>query len=138
MDAKDQKILDILKQNSRLSIRNIAKKTQLRPSTVHQRIAKLIKSNIIERFTVKLNNEKVGEGFIVFLLITTKEDLSSSFFQNKHVKEVFGVTGEFDLLLKLKFENINQFNDYIISLRKNKTITKTVSMVSTINIKEEV
>lgn len=137
IDNKDQKIIGALKQNSRLSIRNLAKKTQLRPSTIHQRIQKLIKSRVIERFTVKLNNRLVDENFIVFLLINTAEDLPSSFFQNQRVKEVFGVTGEFDLILKLKFRDIEQFNDYLINLRKNKTIQKTLTMVVTTDIKEE-
>lgn len=137
LDNKDSKIITLLKENSRLSVRDIAKKTQIRPSTVHQRIQKLIKSDVIEKFTLKLNNMAVGQDFIVFMFITTTQDLPQSFFQNKFIKESFGVTGEYDLLLKLKFKDINEFNDYIISLRKNKSIVKTVTHVVTVNIKEE-
>ena len=137
LDLKDHKIISLLKENSRLSIRDITKKTQIRPSTVHQRIQKLISNNIIEKFTLKLNNKAVGEDFIVFMYITTSQDLLDSFFKNQHVKEAFGVTGEYDLLLKLKFKDISQFNDYIIASRKNKAITKTITNVVTVNIKEE-
>jgi len=138
MDNKDKIIINELRENSRLSIRHIAKKTHLRPSTVHQRMQKLVKNNVIEKFTVKLNNKVVEENFIVMLLITTSEDLSPSFFKNKHIKEVFGITGEFDLIAKLKFKDIEQFNDYLIELRKNKTIQKTLTMVVTTNLKEEI
>lgn len=137
LDDKDLKIITILKQNSRLPIRDIAKKTQLRPSTVHLRLQRIIKNNIIEKFTLKLNNKAVEQDFIVFMYITTTEDLPSAFFKNSHITEAFGITGEFDLLLKLKFKDIAQFNDYIISLRKNKAITKTITNVVTVNIKEE-
>ena len=137
LDTKDHKILNVLKENSRLSIRDVAKKTQIRPSTVHQRIQRLIKNKVIERFSLKLNNKAIGEDFIVFVFITTSEDLPSSFFKNNIIKEAFGVTGEYDLLLKLKFKDIIQFNDYIITLRKNKAITKTITHVVTVNIKEE-
>lgn len=136
LDNKDLKIINTLKENSRLSIRDIAKSTQLRPSTVHQRIQKLIKNKIIEQFTLKLNNKAVQEDFIVFMNITTNQDLPPNFFNNKHIKESFGITGEYDLLLKLKFKDISEFNDYIISLRKNKAITKTITNVATVNIKE--
>ncbi len=136
LDDKDLKIINVLKQNSRLPIRDIAKRTQLRPSTVHLRIQRLIKNNIIEKFTLKLNNEAVEEDFIVFMFVSTSEDLPSTFFKNIHVKESFGITGEYDLLLKLKFKDISQFNDYIIALRKNKAITKTITNVVTVNIKE--
>jgi len=137
LDIKDYKIIKLLRENSRLSIRDIAKKTQIRPSTVHQRIQKLISNNVIEKFTLKLNNKAVEEDFIVFMYVTTSQDLPDTFFKNKHIKEAFGITGEYDLLLKLKFKDISQFNDYIIALRKNKAITKTITNVVTVNIKEE-
>jgi|TARA_B100002003_G_scaffold205079_1_gene198300 DNA-binding Lrp family transcriptional regulator len=138
LQEKDKKILDVLRENSRISIRDIAKKTSLRPSTVHDRISKLKKDNIIEKFTVKLNNKEIGENFIVFMFLTTSKDLEESFFNNKHIKEVFGVTGEYDLVLKLKFKDIEEFNKYIISLRKNTAIRKTQTMIATIGIKEEI
>ena len=138
LQDKDKKILDVLREDSRLSIRDIAKKTSLRPSTVHDRITKLKKDNVIEKFTVKLNNKAVSENFIVFMFLTTSKDLEENFFNNKHVKEVFGVTGEYDLVLKLKFKDIEEFNKYIISLRKNNSIRKTQTMIATIGIKEEI
>jgi DNA-binding Lrp family transcriptional regulator len=64
--------------------------------------------------------------------------LDSTFFNNKHIKEVFGITGEYDLVLKLKFKDIEEFNKFIISLRKNTAIKKTQTMIATIGIKEEV
>ncbi len=137
LDTKDHRIINLLKDNSRLSIRDIAKKTQIRPSTVHQRIQKLIKNNVIEKFTLKLNNDAVNQNFIVFMYLTTNQDLLHSFFQNQYIKESFGITGEYDLLLKLKFKDILEFNQYIIGLRKNKAITKTITNVVTVSIKEE-
>jgi len=121
-----------------MSIRNIAKKTKLRPSTVHSRINKLKENNIIEKFTLKLNNRAIGEDFIVFMLLQTSKEIPSEFFKNKNVKEVFGITGEFDLMIKLKFRNIDEFNKFVISFRKKYELRKTLTMVATINIKEEI
>jgi len=138
MDKKDRKIIEQLKENSRASIRDIAKKTGIRPSTVHSRINKLKKENIIEKFTVKLNNEKVNEDFIVFVLLRSKKEIDNKIFKVDAVKEVFGITGEYDLLMKLKFSDINVFNKFIIGFRKQNELTKTLTMVSTTVIKEEV
>jgi len=137
LDSKDHKIIEVLKKDSRLSIRDIAKKTNIRPSTVHLRIKKLKKNDVIEKFTLKLNNKSVEEGFIVFMYLTTDKNLPDSFFKDNQIKEAFGVTGEYDLLLKLKFKDISEFNDYIINLRKNESIKKTITNVVTANIKEE-
>jgi DNA-binding Lrp family transcriptional regulator len=138
LDAKDRKILEKLKQDSRQTVRDIAKQTGIRPSTVHQRITKLKKEGVIEKFTVKLNNKSVGEDFIVIMFISTKKDLPNTFFQNRHIKEVFGVTGEYDLMLKLKFADIDEFNRFVIGLRKNREIEKTRTSVATITLKEDI
>jgi len=139
VDPKDKSILTLLKQDARLSIRDIAKKTNIRPSTVHQRITKLRKGGVIDKFTVKLNNEAVGESFIVFVLIKTKPSaMIDKIITNDHVKEVFGVTGEYDVMLKMKFKDVIEFNEFIIKFRKEQSIVTTLTMVATANIKEEI
>ncbi|MEK6984691.1 MAG: Lrp/AsnC family transcriptional regulator [Nanoarchaeota archaeon] len=141
MDKKDEKIIEILRHDSRLPVREIAKQTKIRPSTVHQRIQKLIKNKIIEKFTIKLNNKEVDENFIVLMLVkgSTSDYIDARFLNNVHVKEVFGVTGEYDLLIKLKFRDVGEFNDFIIRFRKeNKDVQSTLTMVATTNLKEEI
>ena len=139
LDKKDSTIISILKQDARLPIRDIAKKTSIRPSTVHQRIQKLRKEGVIEKFTLKLDNKAVGENFIVFMLVKTKPNviLDNKVIQNEHVKEVFGLTGEHDLLIKLKFKDIDEFNDFVIKFRKEQQVETTLTMVVTANVKEE-
>ena len=136
LDKKDLKIIDIIKQNSRLPIRDIAKKAQLKSSTVHLRLQKLIKNRIIEKFTLKLNNQAAEQDFIAFVYLTA-QNLPNTFFSNTNLKEAFHITGEYNLLLKLKFKDISQFNNYLNSLHKNKSITKITTNVVTQNLKEE-
>ena len=138
LDRKDSLIVSQLKKNARLPIRDIAKHTNLRPSTVHKRIQDLVKNSVIEKFTVKLDNKAVGENFVVFMQVKVKEDIPNAFFNNEHVKEVFGITGDYDLMLKLKFENIEEFNDFVIKFRKQQNIDTTQTMVVTAQIKEEI
>ena len=140
LDDKDHKIIAVLKENSRTSIRSIAKKTKIRPSTVHQRISKLKENGVIERFTLKLDNKAVGEDFIVIMLV--KGDTTDYFtdvdLSNDNVKEAFGVTGDHDIMLKLKFKDINEFNEYVINFRKaHKFVRSTVTLVVTAVLKEE-
>lgn len=139
MDEKDIKIIEILKENSRAGIRDIAKATNIRPSTVHNRIKKLKKEGVIKKFTVVLNDEKVGQGFVVFMLIsgTPEKYLDTKFQKNPHIKEICGVTGEYDLLIKAKFKDMREFNDFLINFREkySKYINKTITMVQTLKLK---
>ena len=52
VDEKDRKILEVLKEHADYATRQIAKKTGLPITTVHNRIQKLKKEKVIKRFTV--------------------------------------------------------------------------------------
>ncbi len=141
IDAKDRKIIEILKHDSRASIREITKLTMIRPSTVHQRIQKLIGNKSIERFTIKLNDKAIGENFIVIMLVkgSTSDYIDSKVINSRHVKEVFGITGEYDVLIKLKFRDVEEFHKFVLDFRKDKKeIQSTLTMVATANLKEEI
>ena len=139
LDSKDLKIISALKDDSRLAIREISKKTGIRPSTVHQRIVRLRKESIIEKFTLKINNKAIGENFIVFMLVKTKPaTIISNIMNNKHVKEVFGITGEYDIIMKLKFKDVEEFNDFVLRFRKEQRVETTLTMIATADIKEEI
>lgn len=136
LDKNDQKIIEILKENSRLSSREVSEKTGIRPSTVHARIQRLAKEGIIEKFSLKLNNDLLGKNFVVYLFVETKENIPNKTFSNNSIEEVYGVTGEYDLVMKCRFSNISEFNKFIIEFRKLQMIGKTLTMVGTIKIKE--
>jgi DNA-binding Lrp family transcriptional regulator len=138
LDDKDLAIIEQLKKDSRKSIRDIAKITGIRPSTVHVRINQLLSNEVIEKFTLKLNNKAFGEDFIVFILIKTAQEIKKTVFENISIKDVFGITGEYDLMMKCKFKNIDDFHNFLLKFRKENNIISTVTMVSTITLKEEI
>ncbi|MBD3203699.1 winged helix-turn-helix transcriptional regulator [Candidatus Woesearchaeota archaeon] len=135
IDKKDQKILNVLKKNSRQTIKEISKKTKIRPSTVHLRINKLVENKVIEKFTVKTNDEILKENFVVYILVNTEKEIPDSVFKNEKIKEVYGITGEYDLTMKCKFSGINEFNKFILDFRKIPQVKNTVTMIGTVKIK---
>lgn len=141
LDKKDKKIITVLKNNARASIREISKATGIRPSTVHQRIKKLVENDVIEKFTVRLNDDKMDEGFASFMLISGSPEryLDEKILKNQHVKGIYGITGEYDLLIKMKFKDMSAFNEFLLDFRENysKHISKTLTMVQTVKLKEE-
>ena len=141
LDKKDRKIISVLKGDARASIREISETTGIRPSTVHKRIQKLVDTGVIENFTISLNDEKVGEGFTVHMLISgsTERYLDKKFLKSDHLKGVYGITGEYDMLLKMKFESIGEFNDFLLKFREKhgQHLHRTLTMVQTISLKDE-
>lgn len=60
VDEKDFEILKILDKNCRISYSKIAEKVNLPLRNVSNRIDKLVKENVIERFTVQFNYNSLG------------------------------------------------------------------------------
>ena len=138
MDKKDSMILSELEGNSRQSVRDISRKTKIRPSTVHLRIQKLIQDGFIKCFTIRLNREKLGQTLTVFMLVSTNGNIPDSFFKSPNIVEVFGITGEYDLIIKCRFRDVGEFNRFILEFRNFPQINKTLTMVGTLRLKKEV
>lgn len=140
LDNKNMKILRILMKDSRASVRKIATETGIRPSTVHQRIKRLVETGVIQQFTVKIDDSVLGEQLTVFILISgaSGKYLDSKLFRSPAVKEVHGITGEYDLIMKCKFKDLSEFHNFLISFRERygKSISKTITMVETTKLKE--
>ena len=64
IDETDKEILKILQEDSRLSLRAIEEKLPEKSkksiSTIKRRIEELEENGIIEKFTIKINSEKLG------------------------------------------------------------------------------
>lgn len=139
VDDADRRLIEALRHDGRASLKQLASATGLRPTTVYNRMRRLAKSGVIERFTIQVNPEAVGESFVAFVLVSGLPERFTDdwLLRNRHVAEVYGVTGEYDLLMKLRFAGKGEFNDFIMSFRDRyrRSITRTVSMIETTTIK---
>ena len=62
MDTIDQNILDMLRQNSRIPVNELAMQVHLTPPAVSARIKKLQADGTIRSFTIQLNDEIENKG----------------------------------------------------------------------------
>ena len=135
LDSKDVLLLEILEEDAKTSVQEIAKKTGIPASTVHHRIKKLESNKIIKYYTAILNPKVMGKGFSAYVMVTGSPDkyLDDDFFQHKYVAEVSAVTGNYDLIIKIQCSNLDQFNDFLQEFREKygKYLTQTVTMVCT-------
>ncbi len=142
MDLKrdEAQILEILKADSKTPLVQIAKQTGLRPSTVHAKIKRMVDRGIIKRFTVDVDQKALGRDLTVFMLVSggLERYIGQDIEEDQYVEEIHGITGDYDLLLKLRFRDIGEFNRFIVGFREryNDQINKTVTMVQTARIKE--
>jgi Lrp/AsnC family transcriptional regulator for asnA, asnC and gidA len=119
MDETDKKILNVLSENSRTSISSISKKTGIPNSTISNRIHKLEKNNVIEHYTTILNPEKIGVNVTALIIIQTEtekhEHVEIELPKLEQVSQVYSISGEYDILIKVWAKNLEELNEIINS-----------------------
>jgi len=130
IDQKDLKIIELLKENSKLSTYDIAKKTLMPVTTIHNRIKKLEKEKVIEGYTVKLDYKKLGKIISAYILVkfdinsmlTKKmsyEDLAREIKKTGIVEDLVYTTGQRDIIIKVRTADMEEINNYLLEhLRK--------------------
>ncbi len=137
---KDLNILAQLQTDSKRTLKHLSSSLLLRPSTIHKRIQLLEKEGVIARYAAILDGEKIGCDLVCFVFISGKPKfhLGAETIGDPHVVEAWGVTGEYDVLLKCRFADQKEFSGFLVELRKRyeATINKTETVIATAKIKE--
>ena len=119
MDENDKKILTELISNSRMSISKISSKTGIPDSTVSNRIKKLENNNIIEQYTTIINPEAIGIKVIAMIIIQTEtekhENVEIELPKLDKVSQVYSISGEYDILIKVWAHTLEELNDIVNS-----------------------
>lgn len=124
MDKKDEKILEILKSDSSLTTRQIAKKTAIPITTIHNRIRKLKKDEIIKQYTIKLDHKKLGKHFLALVLVSCdykvlrekhkdQHDLVHEMARLPEVEHVEIVTGSVDMVLRVRTKDVEEYDEFL-------------------------
>ena len=111
VDKIDQKILSELSKDSSISIPKLAEKINANSSVVYSRIKRLLKNKLIERFTIEVNDKKLGYGVKSLTGINMdskqRDNVIQELMKIPGVREVAEVTGRFDILITMYAENLN-------------------------------
>ena len=137
-DELDHKIINILKDDSRTSISEIASKLNSSRPTIMKRIEKLEEEKIILKYTCIVNERRMGYDLTVFVLlgldrsgtvwkITADELLKRR--EELDIHEIHHITGEFDILIKMRTQNIQFLEANLHELYSIKGVQKTNTIV---------
>jgi len=131
MDVIDLKILEELKENSRVSFNDISKSVGKTEATIRRRVKKLIEEGIIKRFTIDYTiNSKPKTRATVKIepdfkeIKTILKDLRGI----EEITDIWRLSGECGLFIKVEIDSIENFNPLIenkISQIKGVKISET-------------
>jgi len=140
LDEKDIKILKLLQKDCKLSSREIAKKINSPITTVFTKIKRMEKLGLIKGYKAVLNAKALGKGATAFILASftyqnpqantplSQRDLAEQISRFPEVQEVHIITGDWDILIKVKAEDVDAVGKFVIDkLRLVKGIEKTLT-----------
>lgn len=122
LDEKDLKLLKILQQDAKMTIKELAKEVNLSPSPVFERVKRLEDEGYIRKYTVVLDADKLNRGFSVFCQIKLKihdrsvgNDFVRDILEIEEVTECYNISGDFDFLLKVQVRDMKHYQDFVFN-----------------------
>lgn len=109
MDKQDERILDILKGNARISFADLGRIIDLSPSAVRERMQKMEDAGIIKGYEAVLDTRKLGfelEAFMLFKVFPGQlKNVISLIKDFPEIKEAHRITGSQNIHLKIVVKN---------------------------------
>ena len=135
-DKIDEQILEFLQKDSRESFVEIGKKLKMSESAVRRRVKNMVDNGTIEKFTVQVG-EANSTSAIVLISVDSSVDtakVSTKLTKLSDVKTVYEITGQYDISVIVRAQNITEINKCIDDLRKIPGVidTNTVIILKTI------
>ncbi|ATH92517.1 Lrp/AsnC family transcriptional regulator [Bacillus glycinifermentans] len=131
LDHTDRRILEELSQNSRITMKELGGKVHLTGQAAASRVVKLEDNGVIEGYTIKVNEEKLGYPVHVMLNIYTKNThhqpyLSFIKTQDEYVINNYKISGDGCYLLECKFPSNETLDQFLIDLNRHVNYKLTV------------
>lgn len=134
LDEVDEKILELLEMDSRMSLKDVAKSVFLSSTAVSTRIERLKESGIVEGFHIQINPVALGYYTKAFINVevdpTCKKDFYPFVEKCKNVVECNCVTGDYSMLVEVIFKTTMALDKFIGELQRFGK-TKTLITFST-------
>lgn len=149
LDEKDMAILAVIQENSKLTARQVAKKVDSPITTVFAKTKRMEELGVIKEYRAIVAPEKLSAGTAAFILASvsyrTKTDgtpvsqrvVAEEIAKFPEVQEVHIITGDWDLLIKLRAESVDAIGKFVIDkLRPINGLEKTLTCMVFETVKE--
>lgn len=138
MDATDRQIIDLLRQNGRLSQEQIAREVNLSRPAIHERLKRLEESQIIRGYTVLVDWSAVDLPLTSFIwvgvdltpCIKVFSGIKSLNNDTVLIEECHRVTGQWCLLLKVRTASTESLQDFLDHLRAVTGVKSTMTNIA--------
>jgi DNA-binding Lrp family transcriptional regulator len=119
MKKKDKLIISHLRQDGRMQLTKMSKKTSIPVSTLFEKLKKY-QGEIITKHTVLVDFSRIGYGTRAKVLLKVKKsqlkDLKEFLLKSSHTNELYRINNGFDFLVEFIFESMQGLEEYLDSV----------------------
>ena len=112
-DDLDMKILSELTKDASISIPQLSKKLNINSSVLYSRIKRLMKRELIRKFTVIINESQLGINIKATVGINRdpklKEPIHNELIKIAEIRSLTEVTGRFDIILSVNTRTLEEY-----------------------------
>ncbi|HNU35879.1 MAG TPA: Lrp/AsnC family transcriptional regulator [Methanomassiliicoccales archaeon] len=126
IDHLDDKIIEILKKDSRRPFVEIANELEVSEGTIRSRVKKLFEEGVIQAFTIKTSSKNVKALVEVKIDVNVNtSEIADQIASFEGVSEVYEVTGEEDIVAIIDVTSSPQLNEIIERIRRYDNVEST-------------
>jgi Lrp/AsnC family leucine-responsive transcriptional regulator len=124
LDEIDRKLLALLQEDDRVPVVELGKAIGVAPSTLNDRIRRLVKQGIITGFHAQVSAEKLGLDLLAFVFVGWSDHATEKEFLKRigtvpEVLECHHVTGAWNYLLKVRLKTTRDLETFFSSVVKD-------------------
>ncbi len=141
VDEIDRKIVDLLRQDARLTNAALGAQVGLSAPSVFERIRKLEKRGVLKGYTVRVDEAALGKSLTAYIRLTAAYDERhdpglQAIIQDPDVLELYSVAGEDCFLIKTRASDPADLQALVNRIRGHITVQRSVTMIALNTLKD--
>src|SRR5215813_8313863 len=132
LDRIDAVLLDALRTNGRLRLEDLARRVELSPSSVHERLRRLQRTGVIRRWTIVVAPEALGLTVLAYVDVRASRpcaELAAPVGGIQEVEEFHALAGQFSFRLKLRASGTEHLLEVVERLKQIPGVDATETTV---------
>lgn len=135
IDATDRRILDLLGEEARSPIAEIASRVELSATAVRRRITRLEEAGVIVTYTAVLDHSRVERSLEAYIELdlaprTDVPAFLADAVSRPEVREASTLAGQPDAILRLRVEDISHLRKVVAELRESEEVVSSKTLVA--------
>jgi Lrp/AsnC family transcriptional regulator, regulator for asnA, asnC and gidA len=131
LDSTDEKIIQLLQEDSRKSFVDIGAKIGLSESAVRRRVKNLMDRGLIKRFTIEMGTSNKTSA-ITFISVDSHVEtdiICAKLMDLNGVEVIYEITGQYDIAVIITAPTIADINRCVDNLRKIEGVSDTNTVI---------